>query len=376
MSALYLHIPFCLSKCPYCDFYSRIPQPQDIERYVDALCSDLARSRCHYRDGEFTSIFFGGGTPSLLSAHQVARLLDVVEHRYGIATAAEISLEANPGTLTAEQLSGFRQAGVNRLSLGVQSFDDQQLAWLGRGHSSRQALLAVEMARSAGFDNLNLDLMFALPDQSLADLKKQCHILQQLHPEHLSIYGLTVEAQTPFAAQQQAGLWQLPDEEAYCESYLYLHQQLTSCGYEHYEISNFAQPQQRCQHNFSYWQRQSYLGVGAGAHSFFSDGWGERWACADSVAEYLTAVADHRSPRQLIETFTLEQAMAEFAYLSLRCREGVNLQKFEQLFATRFTQHFAAAIARCGSYIRVQDGYCSFGVEGWLLFNHLIENFL
>ncbi|MCD6527119.1 MAG: radical SAM family heme chaperone HemW [Desulfuromonas sp.] len=376
MSALYLHIPFCLSKCPYCDFYSRIPQSGDIERYVDALCLDLERSRAHYLGGKFSSVFFGGGTPSLLNAHQVARLLKVAERCYGFEREVEITLEANPGTLTAQQLSGFRQAGVNRLSLGVQSLDDKQLAWLGRRHSSQQAIAAVEMARCAGFDRLSLDLMFALPLQSLADLKAQCQRIRQLSPEHLSIYGLTVESGTPFAAQQQAGLWQLPDEEAYRDAYLYLHEQLTSSAYEHYEISNFAQSQQRCRHNYSYWQRQPYLGVGAGAHSFFANRYGERWACTDSVDAYYSAIDGQESPRWRIETFTKPQAMAEAVYLALRCKDGLDVQRFEKRYAMNFVQHFSGALKRCGAHVTLRDGRCSLDVEGWLLFNYLIEDFL
>ncbi|MEA3464729.1 MAG: radical SAM family heme chaperone HemW [Thermodesulfobacteriota bacterium] len=376
MSALYLHIPFCLSKCPYCDFYSRIPQMGDIERYVDALCIDLNQSRASYDAGVFSSVFFGGGTPSLLSAVQVGRILEAAQRHYGFSNDVEITLEANPGTLQPEQLKGYRYAGVNRLSLGVQSFDDKQLAWLGRRHDSRQAVQAVEMARNAGFDNLSIDLMFALPNQTLLDLEQQCHYLHQLAPEHLSVYGLTIEDGTPFAVQEADGVWDMPSDEHYRDAFMLLHEQLATLGYEHYEISNYARPGHHCRHNVGYWQRQPYLGVGAGAHSFFTQGWGERWSCQNSIEHYLQAITCEESPRQRLEGFTVGQAMAEFVYLALRCSSGIDEQRFETTFVQSFAEQFTRAISRCSPHLSLSNQRWRFDVEGWLLYNHLIENFM
>lgn len=376
MSALYVHIPFCLSKCPYCDFYSRQPQPGDIERYVDALCADLNYSRECYSDGPFSSVFFGGGTPSLLSAAQVGRVLGVADSLYGFSADVEITLEANPGTLQLEQLKGYRHVAVNRLSLGVQSFDDNQLVWLGRRHDSRQALQSVEMARLAGFDNLSIDLMFSLPNQTLPELIQQCHLVHQLAPEHLSVYGLTIEDGTPFAVQEADGVWEMPNDEHYRDAFMLLHEQLATFGYEHYEISNYAQPGRRCRHNVGYWQRRPYLGIGAGAHSFFARGCGERWSCKNSIEQYLSATRARRSPRELIESFTARQAMAETAYLALRCSDGVDTCQFENVFDQPFARRFARAISRCGSHLSLSNQHWRFDVNGWLLYNHLIENFL
>ncbi|OEU75865.1 MAG: hypothetical protein BA874_00990 [Desulfuromonadales bacterium C00003068] len=382
MASLYLHIPFCLSKCPYCDFYSCEPKTGDIDRYVDALCTDLKTSRavCGGDDegfsAPFTSVFFGGGTPSLLSASQVARLLDVAASVYGFAADVEITLEANPGTVSSASLMGYRSAGVNRLSLGVQSFDDAQLKWLGRQHDSTQALQAVETARSVGFDRLSIDLMFSLPNQTVEQLQQQCQYVEQLAPEHLSIYGLTIEDETPFAHQQQKNLWQMPDDEQYRDSFLLLNDRLTRLGYRHYEISNYAQPGHECRHNVGYWQRQPYLGVGAGAHSFIGRDLGERWACENSIEGYLHSIHEGVSPRTKIEGFDPQQAMFETVYLLLRCREGVDEADFQRRYNHSFATVYAAAIDQCAPYLTLNNGRWTLSLEGWLLYNYLIENFL
>lgn len=376
MSSLYLHIPFCQQKCPYCDFYSRCAQPGELERYVEAVCRDLQASRDWYGTVPFRTVFFGGGTPSLLSVEQVARILAAADAHYGLTTDVEITLEANPGTVDQAKLTGYRAAGVNRLSLGVQSFDDDQLRWLGRRHTVQQAVEAVEWSRQAGFERLSLDLMFALPQSSGGDVERSVAWVRRLAPEHVSIYGLTVEEDTPFAEQEAAGVWQLPDEECYRQAFLALDQQLTAAGYGHYEISNYARPGEECRHNLVYWRRQPYLGIGAGAHSFVDHGWGERWACADSVTEYVQAVNRGDNPRDCCDTFDRSQAMAEMAYLALRCRDGVVDSDFRDRFRVDFADHFAAAIDHCGSRLRCANGRWAFDAEGWLLYNYFIEKFL
>jgi oxygen-independent coproporphyrinogen-3 oxidase len=380
MSALYLHIPFCLSKCPYCDFYSRLPLPGEIGCYVAALGQDLSYSRTAYADvvaeAPLASVFFGGGTPSLLAADQVAQLLTQAEQLYDFSADVEITLEVNPGTVNLAQLSAYRQAGVNRLSIGVQSFSDKNLLWLGRRHTSAEAIQAFDAARQAGFDNVSIDLMFALPGQTLEDIRYQCRMVQQLNPEHISFYGLTVEDGTPFAAQQAIGAWQVPEDELYRQMFLLGHELLGAQGYEHYEISNYARPNARCRHNVGYWQRQPYLGVGAGAHSFFARGWGERWFCANSIHEYLSAMAAGQSPRQKLEDFTREQAMAESAYLALRCSDGVDEERFATTFDHDFNDVFAAALANCQPHVIRGSHRVGFDSAGWLVYNHLIENFL
>lgn len=381
MASLYLHIPFCLSKCPYCDFYSCEPKTGDIDQYVEAMCTDLISSRDCYGERQgfsapLTSVFFGGGTPSLLSPHQVEKLLRTAAEVYGFATDIEITLEANPGTVNSASLGGYRSAGVNRLSLGVQSFDDAQLKWLGRRHNRAQALHAVELARKAGFDRLSIDLMFALPNQTLAQLAHQCDVVAQLSPEHLSVYGLTIEDETPFAQQYQQGLWHMPDDEHYRAAFLLLHDQLSGLGYNHYEISNYAKPNHECRHNLGYWQRQPYLGVGAGSHTFIDKQWGERWACDDSIEGYLLSIQQGRSPREKIEGFTQQQAMFEYVYLMLRCNAGIEEEDFQRRYGRSFADIYGVAIERCAPSLACDEGRWRLNIDGWLLYNYLIENFL
>ncbi|MEJ2699747.1 MAG: radical SAM family heme chaperone HemW, partial [Desulfuromonadales bacterium] len=260
MSGLYVHIPFCRRKCPYCDFFSVSGQDERLAAYPGLLAKNLEVA---HREGEvqgpFGSVFFGGGTPSLLAPAAVAGLLDGVNDLFGLDPEAEVSLEANPGTVTAASLNGYRKAGVNRLSLGIQSLSRENLALLERIHSPQQGREAVPLARRAGFDNLSCDLMFGLPGQSVEALMVEVDRLLELQPDHLSCYGLTAEEKTPFYHLHRSGGLPLPDEDAYAEMYLGLHRRLTDAGYLHYEISNYARPGFECRHNLGYWARREYL---------------------------------------------------------------------------------------------------------------------
>lgn len=376
MAGLYFHIPFCRSKCPYCDFYSVVAAEQDLNRYVQALCLDLKQSRDWYGSAPFSTVFFGGGTPSLLSGEQIATLLQCASCHYGLCDDAEVSMEVNPGTVDVATLESYRQAGVNRLSIGVQSLDDHQLRWLQRPHSAQQAVDVVHAARQAGFSRINVDLMFALPGQSDEDLRQSCRRLAELSPEHVAVYGLTVEEGTPLASAEQHGDWQPVDDDTYCRHFQLVSEELTSLGFEHYEISNFARPGEACRHNLGYWQRQPYLGIGAGAHSFRACGWGERWSCPDDIRRYLVLAEEGTSTRQCIETFNHDQAISEAVYLALRCRQGVDLELFQQRYGVDFCEYFAEAIRACGHDLSRNGNRCSFNLQGWLLYNSHIENFL
>jgi putative oxygen-independent coproporphyrinogen III oxidase len=261
--ALYIHVPWCIRKCPYCDFNSHqandaIPEAE----YVAALCQDLQQDQVLAQGRKLTSIFFGGGTPSMLSAQAIAQILKDAETIIGFEPDIEITLEANPGTFEQEKFSGFRAAGVNRLSIGVQSFNDQQLKLLGRVHGRAEALRAVSVARAAGFDNINLDLMHGLPEQNL---EAACADLQQaidLAPEHISWYQLTIEQNTAFYSAPPL----LPEEEILADIQDAGQELLAQAGYAQYEISAYARNQQQARHNINYWQFGDYLGIGAGAH--------------------------------------------------------------------------------------------------------------
>ncbi|MFK5927039.1 MAG: radical SAM family heme chaperone HemW [Desulfuromusa sp.] len=377
MSSLYLHIPFCSRKCPYCDFFSQVGSQQQIDDYVELL--NLNIKILHQRNllsSPFKTIFFGGGTPSLLSIKQLEKILKSIHQSFGIDRDAEVTLEANPGTITQEQLQGYRQAGINRLSLGIQSLNDQNLQLLGRIHSAKQAQESIIAARSAGFDNLSLDLMFALPNQNLSALEKEISALLNFNSEHISLYGLSFEEGTEFSLRQQSGALKSCEESLYADQYLLLHEKLNVAGYEHYEISNFAQPGLRCHHNQIYWQRRRCLAVGAGSHSFIDDDWGERWHIPTDMKHYKESLLQGQDPAALLEKFDRQGAMREFVYLALRTSDGINLQMFEQTFGLRFEQAFSAAFHKTNQSLRLTHNHYSFDPNDWLLYDHLISNFL
>lgn len=329
--SLYLHLPWCARKCPYCDFNShavRGPIPE--AAYVDALIRDLDFELQDTEIRPVGSVFFGGGTPSLFSASAIGRLIDQVACRLQFASDVEITLEANPGTAEAENFRGYRAAGVNRLSIGVQSFDDAQLKTLGRIHGRAEALRAVDMARAADFDNLNLDLMFALPgqaqDQALADLETAI----SLHPEHLSWYHLTIEPNTEFAARPPS----LPDVDTAAALHDAGCERLARAGFKQYETSAFAQAGRACRHNLNYWQFGDYLGIGAGAHA--------KRSSLTAAGMRIERRARHKHPRTFMEqagsaraiqdtrVLRAEELPFEFCMNALRLHEGVPQAMFEQ----------------------------------------------
>lgn len=375
--SLYLHIPFCRSKCPYCDFFSQVGDQAQLDEYVDLLLRHLAwlhDSRAF--TAPLGTVFFGGGTPSLLTPGQVAAILDQLQGTVGLTCAAEISLEANPGTVDLACLEGYRKAGVNRLSFGVQSLQAGALQLLGRGHSSHQAVQAVAWARQAGFSNIGCDLMFGLPGQGQGALLQDLSALLQLQPDHLSCYGLTVEAGTPFEALQCSGALNLPDEDVFPELYLAIHEQLTGAGFEHYEISNYARTGHLCRHNLAYWRRQTCFAVGAGAHSFTAAGSGTRRAVPADLSRYRQCLQQGCDPAETLETFDRQGAMAETLYLGLRCREGVAEEDFRRAFGLGVAEAFPKAVRRCGERLRLVEGRWRFDLQGWLLFDHFISFFL
>lgn len=377
MSSLYLHIPFCRSKCPYCDFYSQVGSAEQLAEYVDLLILEMQiLARAHPQPGPLKTIFFGGGTPSLLTAEQVDRLLQQVDRLFGIAACCETTLEANPGTLDESRLHGYRSAGINRLSLGVQSLCDQQLKQLGRGHSAAEARHSVALAREAGFDNLNLDLMFSRPGQDCLQLAEELESLLALQPQHVSLYGLSYEQGTEFSERLQRGeLTEVGDEE-YADQYRLLHQLLVQAGFEHYEISNFALPGFRCQHNQRYWRRNSCLAVGCGAHSFYDGGWGERRFVPPGLERYRNCLMQRQDPSEQLETFDRGGAMSESLYLMLRTSDGVDCVKFAETFGERPEQAFPEAFSQLSEHLQQSNDHWFFTPESWLLYDHLISHFL
>ena len=367
-----------MRKCPYCDFYSvTASEGAELDDYVSLLLRHLELSMgtgCW--SGPLESVFFGGGTPSLLDPAQIDRILHAAEASFGFADSIEISLEANPGTVSLPVLAGFRAAGVNRLSLGIQSFSPHHLQQLGRVHTPGDSLTAIRLARRAGFDNLSCDLMFALPGQSLSDLHDELNRYLDVHPEHLSCYGLTAEEGTPLEASVRCGSVLLPDDDFYAEAFLFLHRELEQAGYEHYEIANYARPGLSCRHNQGYWQRRSCLGLGAGAHSFLAADWGERRAVPASLDFFRTAILHDRDPAGLLEKFDRGAAMREALYLGLRTRQGVDDRLFRKTFGVPVAKAFAVQVEQLAPHLELSSGSWRFHPQSWLLYDRLIQGFL
>ena len=376
MAGLYLHIPFCQRKCPYCDFYSIEAGAEQLQAYPQLLARHLAWAAEHGWRRPVDSIYFGGGTPSLLPPDAVRTILEAIDRHYSIADDVEISLEANPGTVCLERLKGYRSAGVNRLSLGLQTGSDRLLRVLGRLHDRSQGLAAYTAARQAGFDNISLDLMFALPGQTRSDLEQDLRLYCSLNPEHLSCYGLTDEPHTPLHAMLASDQIKLPGEDFYADAFMLVHDRLDAAGYAHYEISNYARGGFASRHNSGYWQRRSCLGVGAGAHSYRDDGWGSRWAVSDDLVAYQQAVQNRREPMHCLETFDRDAALRETIYLGLRTRRGIVDEELQERFGCRLAERFPQALESCRNWLFHDRGRWSMTAEGWLLFDRLILAFL
>ena len=348
--SLYVHIPYCLSKCPYCDFNAYATQNWPEARYIDALCKEFA---CHmqapiqaspWQGGTLETIYFGGGTPSLFQPASLERFLTCVAKHCRLAPDVEITLEADPATVSLDTLSGYRALGISRLSLGIQSFESSVLRTLGRLHTREEALRTIELARASKFFNLNIDLIFGVPNQTLDLLTRDLNQVFGCKPEHISMYGLTYEESTPFYAMRQKGVLQPVDEETEVTMYTQVQAACAAHGYERYEISNFARPGYASQHNLRYWQGGTYLGLGAGAHSFScAPGWGVRWSNIRNPKAYMEQTLSTDRADQYVEHLTEEQARGEFLFLNLRQTDGMSLSGFARRFGRPFFAQFPHA---------------------------------
>lgn len=327
MSSLYIHIPYCQTRCGYCDFHSSTSL-EDKEFYVQALCEELRQRQTFLPKTPLETLYFGGGTPSLLTATQMEHLFSAVRHYFQFSEMVEITLEANPDDLSEKTLKHLRRLGVNRLSIGVQSFDDEDLRRMGRRHSASEALRAVFNAQSVGFENISCDLMFGLPKQTLGNWAKNINQLLKLNVQHISCYNLSYEKGTAFYQKKQHGELQELDDELCAEMYKMLIEKAKQYNFQHYETSNFAKKGCFSRHNSNYWRRKIYLGLGAGAHSF--DGKKRRWNVADN-RKYTKGIMTG-SPHFEEETLSRNEAYNEFIMTGLRTMWGCDLTDLQHEF--------------------------------------------
>ena len=324
---LYVHIPFCVRKCQYCDFLSGPSDEETKDRYIEALLKEI-RAAEHTEDYEIVSVFIGGGTPSALKAEAIASIMRTLQEQFFFCEDAEVTIEANPGTVDLEKLTIYRNVGINRLSLGLQSTDAEELKLLGRIHSYEEFLKSYEWAREAGFSNINIDLMFAIPGQTGEAWRQHLYQVAELNPEHISAYSLIIEEGTPFAEQNL----DLPDEDTEYQMYEDTAEILERYGYRQYEISNYAKQGYMCRDNAGYWQRREYLGFGLGASSLYR---GMRFSNTRRMQEYLK---ESRNPDQIRKDVTVlsrNERIEEFMFLGFRMTEGISEKKFEENFDVR-----------------------------------------
>jgi oxygen-independent coproporphyrinogen III oxidase len=345
-TALYVHFPFCIRKCLYCDFNSRAGADIPQTAYVDALVREMELRRGTLPEEVTAStLYLGGGTPSLLDPPLVEKIIAASRRLFSLGAEAEITIEANPGTVNREKLSAYRTAGVNRLSLGIQSFSDDMLARLGRVHTAREGLASFAAAREAGFTNIGIDLIHSLPGQSPEEWQRELERAVHLRPEHISAYGLTIEAGTPYHAMERSGELLLPEEEEAAEMFEKTSELLGTAGFEHYEISNFALPGFRSRHNQVYWQRSNYLGFGGGAHSFLSDPpFARRWKNPDTPEGYMQSIAGGILPCVDLTVVQEREARSETLFLGLRMLEGVDGKRFSHEFGITLEEAYPEEI--------------------------------
>lgn len=339
---LYLHIPFCARKCAYCDFLS-FSQGEDVQkRYVDRLIEEIEIAGAGFRDTVVTSVFVGGGTPSILKAGEMVRIFDALHRSFSIEETAEISMEANPGTVTEEKLLSYRKAGINRLSFGLQSADNNELAALGRIHTYEEFLESFQMARACGFTNINVDLMSALPGQTVESWLDTLKKTAALEPEHISAYSLIIEEGTPFYEMygEERGEGILPDEDSEREMYYKTKAVLREHGYERYEISNYAKTGKECRHNIGYWTGVPYLGLGLGASSYID---GRRFRNTDDLNDYLNGGGGVPCDEMVLSETDMQE---EYFFVGLRMVRGVSLRKFEELFGVSAKEVYPGLLER------------------------------
>lgn len=379
LAGIYIHIPFCRARCSYCDFATGMYESDIAERYVRALAKEISIWSEVSEPQLVDTVYFGGGTPSLLTPGQIDRLLRLLHDRFEIVDGAEITLEVNPASvstsdaaeLSSQKLSDFRALGINRVSFGAQTFDDHELKLLGRTHDAGAISSTFDQLRQAGFKNINFDLIAGLPNQTLAGWKRNLNEALRLGPEHLSLYLLDVHEGTPLADQIKRGMRPVPDEDLAAEMYRLMIGQVCAAGYGHYEISNFCRPGFESRHNTKYWNGAAYYGFGCSAHSF--DGRRRRWANERDAAKYVELI-ENEKPLIVERTILSEEdARSESIFLGLRLMGGVDLENYRARFGRDLREEYQSELEELGNagLIELNEQLLRLTTKGALLSNEV-----
>ena len=372
---LYIHIPFCVKKCEYCDFLSWNAGEEERQQYVAALLSEIESYREFAKGYRVSTIFIGGGTPSVLLPKQMEDILQKIYEIFELERRPEITVEVNPGTVDEEKLQCYKENGVNRLSMGLQSVKDEKLRLLGRIHTYQEFVESYELARKAGFDNISIDLISSVPGQTLQEWKEELETAAAQNPEHISVYQLIIEEGTPFYEKYAEHPELLPDEETSREIYLWTGKFLKEAGYEQYEISNYAKPGKESRHNLKYWERGDYLGLGLGAASMVRN---IRMSNTKDMRTYLERCDKPKTMREDVQFLEEPRQMEEFMFLGLRKTRGVSKKEFRRTFGREMDMVYEKALHKClenGMLLEHKDRIF-LSEEGTLLSNMVLSEFL
>ncbi|WP_455662584.1 radical SAM family heme chaperone HemW [Pradoshia sp.] len=371
--SIYVHIPFCTQICHYCDFNKFFIQNQPVDEYLQALGKEMSLYNLNKK--EMKTVFIGGGTPTALDAAQMERLLASIRENISLANDYEFTIEANPGDLTKEKLAVMKEAGVNRLSLGVQTFNEELLKKIGRAHTAEGVYRNVELAREAGFENISIDLIYSLPGQTIEDLKDTINRALELELPHFSAYSLIIEPKTVFYIMLNKGKLSLPSEDTEAYMYEYVMERMEKAGYHQYEISNFGKKGYESKHNLVYWNNEEYYGFGAGAHGYVD---GVRYHNHGPLKKYMNAIGAGEKPIIDQSAVTTKEKMEEEMFLGLRKTDGVSLREFKRRFGVEMDEVFGKVISNliAKKLLVNDDGKIKLTHQGKLIGNEVFQDFL
>lgn len=378
---IYIHIPFCVKKCDYCDFLSFPSEKSCIKAYVNALKKEIELNKENMKEYLVDTVFIGGGTPSILEEDEIAAILQTLEDNCNMREKAEITIECNPGTVTKNKLLSYKKSGINRLSFGLQSANDDELKSIGRIHDYAQFLESYKMARECGFENINVDLMSGLAGQTVESYRRTLEKVTALNPEHISAYSLIVEENTPMYdrvySAREKGINILPEEDEEREMYYLTKDFLEKCGYGRYEISNYSKKGKECRHNIGYWKRTEYLGFGIGAASLYR---GKRWNNISDLKDYMTGInqGTPKAVRTNVEQLSKKDEMEEFMFLGLRMMEGISKKEFDEIFKEKYDDVYGKVHEKLSKQglITMDEGRVKLTEKGIDVSNYVMSEYL